>query len=565
MRFTYTLPRRAAHLFPTLVISSVLHAQVVCVDDGNQSQTQNGSPQYPYRTIQGALMGASALDTIKVAAGGYGRIDNLGGSFMVLGGYPGGTPQAYEAGAGGDFSTAPQDPSLTVISGGPDSIGVNLTRFDFAPFSFTLQNLTVRNSRKGIVFDQELSWPHVANVTITGCIIEDNGQPGVTTLGAGVLVSGQGHRLIGNVIRGNRGGRGAGICGNLDVGDSILVEGNRVENNTGYDDHCAGIYLGGYAVLRNNVIRGNQLQNSYGWGGGLLILGTAFTSGNIFSENYCPSYGGAVFVDEGGVLNMRNDLVHGNSTGLQGGAIAADYGDPGSSYVYITNCTIANNHSPGGGNAVLVDGSSFATVTNSILHGNGDDFLVTPGSAITVSYTLSEETAPGTGNFTADPLFADTANADFHLRSTAGRYDPFTQQWVSDVEHSPAIDAGDPASTYENEPGPNGGRINLGFDGNTPQASLSAPMGLPDHAVSEVLITAWPVPARDELMITLPLSAGTGNTLRIYDGHGRRVLERAMGRSMVLTELSHFSAGEYVLHITTKDGASYTRPIVLDP
>ena len=38
---------------------------------------------------------------------------------------------------------------------------------------------------------------------------------------------------------------------------------------------------------------------------------------------------------------------------------------------------------------------------------------------------------------------------------------------------SPTIDAGDPASYYLSEPVPNGGRINLGCDGNTPQAALS--------------------------------------------------------------------------------------------
>ena len=39
---------------------------------------------------------------------------------------------------------------------------------------------------------------------------------------------------------------------------------------------------------------------------------------------------------------------------------------------------------------------------------------------------------------------------------------------------SPTIDAGDPASYYLAEPAPNGGRVNLGFDGNTPQAATSA-------------------------------------------------------------------------------------------
>jgi len=44
---------------------------------------------------------------------------------------------------------------------------------------------------------------------------------------------------------------------------------------------------------------------------------------------------------------------------------------------------------------------------------------------------------------------------------------------------SPAIDAGDPAGDYRNEPaGRNGRRANLGYYGNTPWATMSAGSGL---------------------------------------------------------------------------------------
>ena len=38
---------------------------------------------------------------------------------------------------------------------------------------------------------------------------------------------------------------------------------------------------------------------------------------------------------------------------------------------------------------------------------------------------------------------------------------------------SPCIDAGDPAADFSNEPQPNGGRVNIGAYGNTPEASRS--------------------------------------------------------------------------------------------
>ena len=123
--------------------------------------------------------------------------------------------------------------------------------------------------------------------------------------------------------------------------------------------------------------------------------------------------------------------------------------------------------------------NSKVIVKNSILWNNGgDDVEVDETSKATVTYTLSQEKLKGTGNLSKDPLFANAAGHDYHLRSTAGRWDPAANGkrggWVLDSQHSPAIDAADPASPFKLEPAPNGGRANLGADGNTAQASKSA-------------------------------------------------------------------------------------------
>ena len=80
---------------------------------------------------------------------------------------------------------------------------------------------------------------------------------------------------------------------------------------------------------------------------------------------------------------------------------------------------------------------------------------------------------PGIGNIHEDPLFADPGGGDFHLKSEYGRWDPELGKWVYDSVTSPCIDAGDPGDDYSNEPEPNGGRINMGAYGNTPEASRS--------------------------------------------------------------------------------------------
>ena len=68
------------------------------------------------------------------------------------------------------------------------------------------------------------------------------------------------------------------------------------------------------------------------------------------------------------------------------------------------------------------------------------------------------------------------ANGDddnFHVRSTFGSYRPATGTFVNDATQSPAIDRGDPADPFDQEPLNNGGFINLGAYGDTPEASKS--------------------------------------------------------------------------------------------
>ena len=112
-----------------------------------------------------------------------------------------------------------------------------------------------------------------------------------------------------------------------------------------------------------------------------------------------------------------------------------------------------------------------------------------------VTYCDVQDNTPGTGNFNQDPFFArngqwqDPLNTpgartddvwiegDYHLKSKVGRWDPQanagTGDWVIDAVHSPAIDAGDPATEVGDEPAPNADRANLGVYGTTPFASKS--------------------------------------------------------------------------------------------
>jgi len=181
-----------------------------------------------------------------------------------------------------------------------------------------------------------------------------------------------------------------------------------------------------------------------------------------------------------------HELIYANACNPAGdGAVPAVYvdgGEGGGSTLTMNHCTIVDHTCmptiPG--NGIKVTDKSRVTIKNSILWNNGgDDIDADATSKATVTYTLSQETLKGTGNLCKDPLFANPAGHDYRLRSSAGRWDPAANRkkgdWVLDKEHSPAIDAADPAAPFKLEPDANGARANLGAYGNMAEASKSAP------------------------------------------------------------------------------------------
>ena len=119
------------------------------------------------------------------------------------------------------------------------------------------------------------------------------------------------------------------------------------------------------------------------------------------------------------------------------------------------------------------------TLVNCILWGNTpDEIHVYEGEGdvsefVVVFYSDVRGGFPGQGNIDVDPLFADPDNDDYHLKSEVGRWNPAGQCWVIDQVSSLCIDRGDPTTPVGLERFPNGGMINMGAYGGTPEASLS--------------------------------------------------------------------------------------------
>ncbi|HPQ39141.1 MAG TPA: hypothetical protein PLV45_02105 [bacterium] len=485
----------------------------IYVDDSNQTGTETGTAIHPYSAIQTAVSAAPAGSFICVAEGSYSENITVSDKTVSLtGGYPGGTPADYAAGLGGDFSSS--DPA-TYVSGIQAGSSAPAVLFILTGASgSSISGFTVSGGDSGIYFDDDYTWPLLDGITVSGNIIENNGQAGDPShRGGGIFATGTHHVIQGNVIQNNNSGRGAGLA--VEVDDLILSD-NQILNNTGYDDHGGGVYQSGTATISGNLIQGNTTGAGlgYGWGGGVVILGTATLTGNTVLSNTAPSDGGGVFIDESADANLIHEVIAFNNTTEADSGGAGIYVDGGSgifSTAVITNCTIAHNSGAGwvGGNGVLVEGNSTATVRNCIFWGNGDDFTVNAGSTLTVDYSCSSEVISGTGNIHTNPLFFNGPGGDFHLLSTAGRWDPAAGMWALDSQTSPAVDAGDPLSAYGLEPPPNGGRINMGAYGNSLEASMSGDPGEPVPAVSIggmlLLLISVPVFMRNFSIIRSPL------------------------------------------------------------
>ncbi len=172
-----------------------------------------------------------------------------------------------------------------------------------------------------------------------------------------------------------------------------------------------------------------------------------------------------VVAGTGSVVNVNHVLVQdsvGNHFRVYGGDLS------------VSNSILEAN---GQGNVVYVMDSStsrFSTDYNTIRAQNGA-VIARHQNGATDRFLFDWQTSrKGTNDMRScgyEPRMADVAHSDYHLLSTAGRYDPSKREWVKDEESSALIDLG--VGDYSLEPANNGGRANIGPYGNTPEASKS--------------------------------------------------------------------------------------------
>jgi hypothetical protein len=443
-------------------VSTCTGSTVICVREG--ASGGDGTAAAPYPDIPEALAVAGDGDTVQVAAGTYtGNLTISGREISLLGGFS------------EDFGSRDLTLYPTNIRSSGGSAAVTLT--------------DAGNSRvEGFV----VSGGSGGGICVSGGaplvssnVIEDNDTRGggaCGDAGAGIGAENADITIVGNLIRNNIATYGGGVATNR---GSVTIDRNTIQNNTGDADHGGGMYIASTATVSRNLIEGNMVGETmgYGWGGGIIVFGdgnTATFIANVIRGNSAPSIGSGVFFDDGIAATMTNDIVYGNVCPEYGGAgVYVDGLNPSlGSTLTLRNVTIAGHDCANndGGNGIFLERGSTVEVENSILWGNdrsGREFFNDGTCSITVRYSDVEEVVAGTGNISTDPLFADADAGDFHLRSVGGRWDEAAGGWVTDSETSPCIDAADPAASFDEEPSPNGGRADMGAYGNTAEASLT--------------------------------------------------------------------------------------------
>ncbi len=245
--------------------------------------------------------------------------------------------------------------------------------------------------------------------------------------------------------------------------DNALIEGFTITNGSATSG--GGIFCDRTSpTIRHNRIRDNVAT---GAGGGISCYSSWPTiSNNVIGHNSAKDGGGIRCYLSPAIID--GNTIANNLASACGGGLYLAYGAP-----IISNTVIAFNSASANGGGVRCSSSS-PSITYCDVYGNTPDKY----------YGIPDPTGTN-GNVSVDPLFAEADNADYHLKSTIGRWDPGAGAWVTDTEYSPSIDAGDESSDYSNELEPNGDRINMGAYGNTAQASKS------DEVAPEVLSATY--------------------------------------------------------------------------
>lgn len=238
-----------------------------------------------------------------------------------------------------------------------------------------------------------------------------------------------------------------------------------------------------YVTVRNITCTGAQIGGFHVQGSSDIVLDGCRATANTY---------GGIHLTDSSATTIQNALVYANaSAGIRAESCDGLTVDLSTLYhngrelllVSTKNVTLKNsilNASNVGGMCLSFDLESqtgYAGSYNLFYPEDGailgywtlDRQTLTQWQAVTSQEATSQQVNPF---FVQVPTTGVSSSAvDFHLQSLAASYHEGT--WKPDAQHSPGIDAGDPAASATAESEDNGDRINVGAYGNTSQASRS--------------------------------------------------------------------------------------------
>lgn len=401
----------------------------------NGSNSNPGSIDKPFKTIQKAASIVQAGDTVYVRGGTYNEkviVNNSGaaGNFITFSAYNNETviidvsgksfSNYHEGGftVNGDYVKVTGFRVVNVPGNSNGGFGFVCYQSNYCIIQ---NNSTYNTYRSGIISRSS------TNVTIDGndiALANNGGNQEMLAISGGSNIKVMNNRVHdGGWGTGESGYGGEGI--NVYSGASnVLVQGNEVYNNK-----RVGIYIDAYDKTTSNItIDGNKV---YGNRSGISI--EAELSAGVLKN-----------------LVVSNNLVYKNR---RSGIILGDWGKGSLSGIKIVNNTVAMNgtHEWGGGIALWNTRAANVIVRNNILSQNEDFTLEvkgTPLSQVTISHNLYDgykglsTEKRGTSSVDSSAGFVNASTFDFRLNSNSAAINKGTKTNAPAYDHSPKLREG---------------------------------------------------------------------------------------------------------------------------
>ncbi len=213
------------------------------------------------------------------------------------------------------------------------------------------------------------------------------------------------------------------------------------------------------------------------------------TRSNIIQNNIIENSLHGIMVTAGDSTFIINNTIYGCGPFHRNGEAGITV-DSIAGYTLIKNNIITNNH----GRGISCYNERSVYCYNDVLNETMNEYLQKP---------------PGNGDISVDPRFESAINHDFFL-----------------IKGSPCIDAGDPKDDYQNEPEPNGARIDMDAYGNTKFATLFFETDVSVHGQSCNLFQLYlnfPNPFNSKTTLKYQLPVDCHVVLKIYNMLGEEV------------------------------------------